>query len=206
MNVNEIYELAQFIINKHQNGYYSPSEFNRTMNQAQISYISWLLGLTQTYSPGRPVAMVELGQNAIIRDRIAPVVYNTNLTIDPTGYCDYPVGYLQTDAVWSIYGYQRVRWADQDRWWNFYNSVIDPVTTNPIYMLLDTGFRFAPENIGGVKLSYIKNPPNIVWGYTTDPDGNPVYDPTTSTDPVWDNLSIFEFCRATTLRMWLAYY
>lgn len=162
------------------------------MNQAQLGYMSFLLGTLQAYIPGRPIARVELGQNSIVRDRLAPSIYNYNLSVDSTGFSPYPGDYLQADAMWSMYGYQRIRWIDQDRWWLVYNSVIDPVATNPVYLYEDTGFRFAPESIGAAKLSYVRNPPNIVWGYTLDGDGIEVYDPNTSVDPIWDNLSILD--------------
>lgn len=192
MNINDIYELCKYILNKDQNGYLSPDEFNRIMNQGQLSYMSWLLGTFQTYVPGRPIARVELGQNAVVRDRLAPSIYNYNLTVDSTGFSPYPGDFLQPDAMWTIYGYQRVRWVDQDRWYAFYNSVIDPVATNPIYRLEDVGFRFAAENIGNAKLSYVRNPPAIIWGYTINGDGLEVYNPASSADPIWDNLSIWE--------------
>lgn len=192
MNVNTIYELCQFIINKEQSGYLAPDDFNRIMNQAQLSYMSWLLGTFQNYIPGRPVARVELGQNAVVRDRLAPSIYNFNLSVDATGFSPYPGDFLQADAMWSIYGYDRVRWSDQARWYAFYNSRIDPVANFPIYRLDDTGFVFAPENLGAAKLSYVRNPPNISWAYTLDGNGLPVYDSVNSVDPIWDDLSIWD--------------
>jgi hypothetical protein len=32
----------------------------------------------------------------------------------------------------------------------------------------------------------------MVWGFTLNGDGLPVYDPTTSTQPIWDDTDIFE--------------
>jgi|ERR1039457_266749 hypothetical protein len=195
-----MYKLEAYIINKNQQGYLPPDKFNLINNQGQRSYIAYLLGDFQTYMPGRPVAKVELGENSIVRQRLSPVIYGYILNIDVNGNSPYPGDYLQTDAMWSLYGYDRIAYVPQEKWYSSYNSVIDPVATNPIYLIKDTGFQFAPENTGQAKLSYVRNPPDIIWGYTTDGNGRPVYNPATSQDPIWDNLAIFEIiCRS--LRM-----
>lgn len=200
MNVNEIYELMKYIINKDQNGYLSPNEFNNNMGFAQNSYISFLLGTLQMYVPGRPIAKVELGQNSVVRQRLTPSIYEYNLAIDSNGHSPYPGDFLQVDAMWSIYGYDRIRWVDQDRWYSTHNSVIDPIASNPIYRIRDIGLQFAPENIGSAKMSYVRVPPAIVWGFTIDGNGIEVYDPNTSIDPIWDNTSLLEII-ARALRM-----
>jgi hypothetical protein len=200
MDVNEIYELMRYIINKDQNGYLSPSEFNNNINFSQNSYISFLLGSLQMYVPGRPIARVELGQNSVVRQRLTPSIYEYNLSIDGTGYSPYPGDFLQVDAMWSIYGYNRIRWTDQDKWYSTYNSVIDPIATNPIYRIRDIGLSFGPENIGGARMSYVRVPPPIIWGFDLDPNGIEVYNAATSSQPIWDNTSILEIT-ARALRM-----
>lgn len=199
-NVNEIYLLMQYIINKNQSGYLAPFEFNNNINFGQNSYISFLLGTFQMYVPGRPISKVELGQNSVVRQRLTPSIYEYNLAIDPTGYSPYPGDFLQVDAMWSIYGYERIRWADQDKWYSMYNSVIDPPATNPIYRIRDIGLQFAPESIGAARMSYVRVPPAIIWGYTLDGNGIEVYDPATSQDPIWDNTAMLDIV-ARALRM-----
>lgn len=174
MNVNEVYQLVQFIVNKNQQGFVTPSQFNLAMTQAQDSYTSYLLGSFQSYLPGRPVARVELGQNSVVRQRLSPIIVQVPLFIFPSGYAIYPSDYLQTDAI-RTNNFQRIRFVQQDSLYSYYNSVIDPVATNPIYLLEQTGFRFFPANLGSVNLSYVKNPRNIVWAYQTDANSRPVY-------------------------------
>lgn len=193
MSIDDVYKLIQFCVNKNQSGYLTPEEFQDTINMAQRNYISYLLGSFQRYAPGRAVANVELGQNMTVRQRLTPVIYGIDMFVSPsTGTVTYPGDFLQVDAMWSIYGYSRVRAVQQDSWYQYYNSVIDPVATNPIYMVKDTGMQFAPESIGFVKMSYVRNPPNMVWGNTANIYGIPIYDPATSVQPVWDDLAIFE--------------
>lgn len=193
MNINEIYQIVLYSTAKNlSQGYVSPDDFNLTMNQAQKSYVSYLLGSFQQYTPGRAVARVEFGQNTIIRTRLAPIIYWDTLTVDNFGFCPYPSDYLQTDAMFTAQGYERIRCVQQDSLYSFYKSQIDPITTNPIYILEDTGFHFFPENIGNAELSYVGNPPNMIWGYTINGNGIPVYSSGASTQPVWDDASILE--------------
>ena len=185
MDVNEVYNLVKYIVNKNQQGYVSPSQFNEVINQAQKSYASYLLGSIQAYMPGRPVARVELGQNATIRQRLSPIIVtNAQITLNPQGYAPYPSDYAQMDSVVNNQNqFQRVRFVQQDSIYSYYNSVIDPVSSNPIYVLEDTGFRVYPQNLSTVTISYVRVPPDISWGYDLDPNGRPVYNPN-STPPL----------------------
>lgn len=191
--VDDVYQIVQYACGKNlQQGYISPADFNLTINQAQKSYASYLLGNFQQYQPGRPQARVEFGQNTVIRQRLTPIIYGYNLTIDATGFSPYPGDYLQQDAMWSFYGYNRIREVQQQYFYSIYNSVIDPVTSWPVYMLEYDGFRFFPNNTNQAKLSYVRNPPDMIWGYTLNVNGIPVYNPASSTQPVWDDASILE--------------
>lgn len=191
--IDDVYQIVQYACGKNlQQGYISPADFNLTINQAQKSYASYLLGNFQQYQPGRPQARVEFGQNTVIRQRLTPIIYGYNLTIDNTGFSPYPGDYLQQDAMWSFYGYNRIREVQQQYFYSIYNSVIDPVNSWPVYMLEWDGFRFFPNSLGQAKLSYVRNPPDMIWGYTLDVNGIPVYNPASSTQPVWDDASILE--------------
>lgn len=193
MDVNDLYNLVLYATAKNASqGYVSPADFNLTINQAQKSYASYLLGSFQQYAPGRPVARVEFGQNTIVRTRLAPIIYWYNLSVNSAGYSPYPGDYLQVDAMLTYGDYKRIRAVQQDSLYSYVNSVLDPIATNPVYILQDKGFHFYPENIGLAKLSYVRNPPDMVWGYTLDVNGIPVYNPATSVQPVWDDASILD--------------
>ena len=191
--VDDVYQIITYSVGKNlQQGYVSPADFNLVINQAQKSYASYLLGNFQQYQPGRPQARVEFGQNTVVRQRLTPIIYGYNLSVDSSGFSPYPGDYLQQDAMWSFYGYNRVREVQQQYFYSIYNSVIDPVGSWPVYMLEYDGFRFFPNNINRAKLSYVRNPPDMIWGYTLNGNGIPVYNPASSTQPVWDDASILE--------------
>jgi hypothetical protein len=191
MNVNDMYRICQFAVNKAQNGYLTPSEFNLTINQAQISYQDYLLGEFQQYQYGRPQARINYSQNQNIRQRLTPLLVETTLNINSTtGQSPYPADYVQTDTVITS-SFNRVRYVQQDALYSFYNSQIDPIATNPIYLLEPTGFQFYPVTLGSAILTYVKDAPEIVWAYTTV-NGRPVYSSGTSVQPVWDNVDLLE--------------
>jgi hypothetical protein len=190
MNVNDMYRICQFAVNKAQNGYLTPSEFNLTINQAQVSYQDYLLGEFQQYQYGRPQARINYSQNENIRQRLSPLITNATLTINGSGEVAYPADYVQADTIITT-AFKRVRFVQQDSLYSYYNSEIDPIATNPIYLLEPTGFQFYPVTLGSAILTYIKDAPEIVWGYTTV-SGRPVYSSGTSVQPVWDNVDLLE--------------
>lgn len=192
MTVNEVYLLMQYIVNKNQSGYLSPSQFNLVINQGQRSYEEFLLGQFQGYAPGRPIPRVQYGNNETTRQRLTPLIYGYRLAIDSQGKSPYPGDYIATDAMTSIYNFQRVRFVQQDALYSFYNSKIDPIATNPIFLIKDTGFQFYPTTLGQADLSYVRKAPNMVWGYTTDVNSRPVYSAAHSTQPVWNDDAMFE--------------
>lgn len=191
MNVNEVYNLMQFIINKEQNGFLSPDEFNLVINQAQTSYMDYLIGQFQQYQAGRPIPTVQWGNNETTRQRVTPFIYSESLAVDSQGFAAYPYGYLVTDTMWTgVYG--KIKYVQQNFLSSYLNSRITPVATNPVYLIERNGFKFYPNNIASARVDYIREPNTIVWGYTTDGNGLPVYNPATSVDPQWQQVDLLE--------------
>lgn len=188
MTANEMYQITLYAAAKNlQQGYVSPDDFNnKLMPVAQNGYLDYLLGEYQKYQLQRPIAPVQMGQTERIRQSIAPLIYNIQLFPNTTtGISAFPSDYEEVDNMWSLYGLYDIRFIQQPRANNFNRSTIDPISENPVYMLREEGFQFLPPNIGGASMSYVRKPPPIHWGYTLDANDDPVYDPTTSQDPIW---------------------
>lgn len=182
-----MYNIMLFTINKNQSGYFSPADFNRIIQQAQYSYLDFLLGSFQKFPISKPLPPVEFGMTQTIRQRLSPLIGPlVTLTVDGAGFCAYPANYQQTDAMFTT-DMNRVKYVQQDSLYKFLQSVIDPVDTNPIFLIEDNGFRFYPNNIGNALLSYVATPPDIIWGYILDGNGRPIYDQGSSSDPVWQD-------------------
>lgn len=197
MNVDLVYQLVLYGAAKNlQQGYVSPDDFNNViMPQAQRSYVDYLRGEYQRYQIQRPIAPVEFGQNQMVRQSISPLIYGTVLNPNvTTGIAPYPTDFELVDAMWGMYNisYYNIKFIQQDRLDPYLHSEIDPVAENPVYLLQQEGFHFFPEHIGAARMSYVRKPPPIHWGYTLDGNGIPVYDPTTSQDPVWGDTDMLE--------------
>lgn len=191
-----MYQIYLYALDKNQQqGYASPSDFYTCINQAQRSYLDFLLGEYQKYQLRRPIAVVEFGQNERIADSVSPLIYKTILPISGTGVASRPSDYEYMDAMFSVYGNYNIRFAQEDRLASFVDSEIDPISSNPVYLIYHEGFKFYPDRPYGenqARLSYVRNPPSIVWGYTLDSNGIPVYNPATSQDPVWSETDAYQ--------------
>lgn len=193
MSIDEMYRLMQFIIRKNQNGNLRPTDFNLIINVASVSYMDYLLGEFQKYIPGRPFAAVDFGQNQDIRQRLSPFIPQpTTINITVNGYGAYPGDFLNVDAMTYGAYRQRVKFIQQDRLFSHLNSFIDPVTTNPIYMVYKDGFQFYPTNLTQAYLSYIRKPTPMFWNSTLDIYNRPVYNPVGSVQPEWSELDQLE--------------
>lgn len=189
-----------YIVNKNQNGYLTPDQFNLVINQAQRQFVDLLLGEFQQYKPGRPTPTVQFGNNRIVRESLTPVIYGYILNPDSTGFAPYPGDFQEVDAMWSIYGYNKIKYVQQEYLSSYYNSQIDPIINYPIYLIEKDGFRFFPNDIGQTKLNYVQNPPEIIWGFTEVVPGQPIYNPATSQDPVFFDTDMM-YIIARALRM-----
>lgn len=196
MTADTMYKILLYATGKNkQNGYISPDDFNLIINQGQQSYTDYLLGEYEQYQPRRPIPIVGLGQSERIRQSLTPLIYDVIIPIstipgsNPTcGTSNYPGDFLATDSVWTQYGFTSIKFVQQDRLSSYVQSVIDPIATNPIYTVNASGFNFYPpnpNNANNARLSYIRTPPSIVWGYVLDGNQRPVYNAATSQHPVW---------------------
>lgn len=145
--------------------------------------MDYLLGEFQQYQIGRPQARVNYSQNSDTRQRITPFIKTATLTTNADGTVLYPDDYLQTDSIRTSTN-ERVRFVQPDSLYSYLKSEIDPIVSNPIYLIQDSGYKFYPNTtdnavaLTNLKLSYIMNPPDMQWGYCLDGNGRPVYNPT----------------------------
>lgn len=193
MTADTAYKIIQFVINKNQQGYFSPDNFNTIFPAAELQYLDYLLGEFQQYQYGRPVPRVQFGMNETIRQSLTPLIGPPiPLAIDVTGLAPYPDDFQQVDAIYFDSPEDRVRFVAQDKLYSYLRSRIDPVTTNPIYLIQDNGFKFYPIGLTNATLSYVKTPPKTKWAFNPDGNGRPVYDQANSVDPIWYDVDCFD--------------
>ena len=198
MTADTGYQLVKYLANQFQRGNVSPQRYNLIINQASTSFLNYLLGQFQTYNYGKPESRVQFGVNETARQRLSPLINPpSTLTIDVTGLAPYPTGFEQVDAMFSL-TMDRIRFFPQHRLYSYLNDPIDPINTNPGYVLESGGFRFYPNTtyngtqLPGALLSYVQTPTPINWAYTLDGNGKPVYNAGLSVGFPWYDVDNFE--------------
>lgn len=194
LTVDEMYKIEQDILNKNQNGYFDPEQFDRINNQAQFDYLDAVLGDVRKYVIGRPIPAAAWGMTARVRSSLTPFITDpVTIAVNVvTGSVTEPADYEMWDAMFWGPTRKRVKFIQQGRLASHVNSTINPIANNPVFLSVKDGFLVYPFNIGNIELSYIRTPATIHWGYTIDLNGEPVYDPGTSTDPEWQRFDCLQ--------------
>jgi hypothetical protein len=192
LDANTPYQIIKYAANKNQNGNIRPDDYNLIINQGQRDYMKFLIGEVQGYAPGRPIAKVELGNSQRVMQSLAPFIdAPATVAVDGSGIGVWPSDMEEVVAMYTT-NMDRIRYVQQDSTWSYLKSVIDPVATNPIYNIINGQFQYYPITLGSARISYVKTPPDIVWGYTLDPNGRPVYDSGASVAPLWADTDMME--------------
>ena len=199
MTVDQCYSILRFIVRKNQLGSLSPTDFQFAFNTAQRNYYDLLVGRIEQYQYGRPVPRIGLSMTDNVVSRLMPFESSSVLTIGsgltlasglltatkPNGFNKLLVMY--TASNYRVYRLEENRFAERIQ------DSIDPIDeANAFYVEQSTNWRIYPSTLSSLTLKYLTVPADVVWNYTTDGSGRPVYTSTGSTDPLWNNNDIDE--------------
>jgi len=198
MDADTPYRILQIICNKFQAGNITAQQYMDAINQAQRDFLAFLLGQFVSYQYGKPLSRVQFGMNEIVRQRVTPFISKpAPLVIDTNGNAPYPVGMQQVDAMYTT-SMDRIRYVPQHKLFSYLKSKIDPIATNPIFLIEDTQFQFYPNTtfngvaLSSAKISYVNTPPDVVWASIPDGQGRPVYNPGASQGPLFYDVDVME--------------
>lgn len=198
MDADTPFRIIQYIANKFLGGEITGQEYMDMINQAQRDFLNYLLGQFISYQYGKPLSKVQFGMNEIVRQRVTPFIAAPSpLTIDVNGNAPYPAGMQQVDAMYTS-TMQRIRYVPQHKLYSYLNSQIDPIATNPIFMIESTGFQFYPNtttngtSLGTALISYVNTPPDVVWNSSPDGQGRPQYTSVGSQGPLFYDVDVME--------------
>ena len=165
MTIDENFRLINYIVGKNQNGNITPDNFNLLIKASNSEYKAFCLGQAEQFQYNSPKSRVELGNNELITSKLSPFIKTpTTLVIDGTGKANYPSDYEERVALYTATN-TKIRWAAQEKLSNYLDDPIDPVATNPIYLLINTGFQFYPVTLSTALLSYIMTGATPYRGY-----------------------------------------
>ena len=192
MNINEVYKLVSYLVDKYQGTYLSPDDFNMVINMAQYQYLSFLAD--DTGGPNRnPKNPVGMSTSAVVADTLSGFLIESTLTIT-SQTASKPANLYKTVAIRTVDDDYAVRYVSEDKVSSFIGNAIDaPSNTEPIYYEIGANYKFYPSTLSTAKLSYIRNPSELKWDYT----GALVYSPGGSlpandADLEWADTDVYE--------------
>lgn len=172
MVINDVYNLAGFIINKVKAGQLKPANFNEAIKSANRSLFQ------DKYK--------EFEKTGKINDDISVFYATASLSVNSTtGKASVPADYAYKILFTDSNAYP-IDMPKMEHWGYNLNSKIKPPATNyGIVRRVGTDFEFRPKTIGTVTLDYLKLPTEPEWAYTTS-SGRPVFASGSSTDVDWN--------------------
>jgi hypothetical protein len=176
MNINDIYKLVSYLVDKYQGTYLSPDDFNMAINMAQRQYLNFLTEETLE-TTGRGT-----GQPFVTRGSLSGFLKESTLTIS-SQLATYPSDYYKISAMRTTNDDFSIRKVGADKVYAYVNNPIDaPTITEPIYTEIGSNLKFFPNTLTSAKIIYFKQPVDAAWVPTT---GTLTYNPSASTQLEW---------------------
>lgn len=194
-SVDDIYSCVKSITQKNQSGSISPTDLFYAWNVEQHTYFQDLVGRWQARAGGKQGANTGLIANDEILSELAQFISTASLTI-ASGSANKPSDYIKrlslriNDTEVCIIRPDQIAAVKDD--------VIDPPSVaNDSYFATEyaTAFKFLPTTVTAATLDYLAACTDIVWGYTLDGDGRPVYASGSSVQPKWTTPIIIEITK-----------
>lgn len=167
-NIFDIWEFVNFVTDKYRNGYISPEEFSKAIDEGQNIVWGTYFGKRQE---GNELALVAL----------QPFYKKVSVTSSGSGLATYPTLWAETQAIYTdLNGVTtEITQVLHNELQQVLASSIYPIAENPRYLEQETGVQLYPKATTIVDWHYLSKPTTPVLGYTVS--GNTViYDPLTS--------------------------
>lgn len=191
MTVDEVYSIMRFIARKNQLESLSPTEFQHSFNVAQRNYYDFLVGRVEQYRYDKATPRVGLNMTDNVVSRLTPFQMTSSVAV-AAGVANKPADFNKLLAMTTPTN-QEVKRIEEDRLANRLNDSIDPINeSNAFYVEQSSSWNIYPTTLATVSVKYLKVPVNVVWGYTIDGSGRPVYNSGTSVQPIWKDNDIDE--------------
>lgn len=195
MNINEVYKIVAYLVDKYQGTYISPDDFNMTINMAQRQYLNYMtedgsghMGMRLGRKSGTLIT-TPVVESLSIFIKQSTLSITSQIAIQPTDL-------YTTVSVRTANDLKVIRRITEDKLAETLSDPIDPPTiTDPIYTEIGDTYKVYPNTVTSIRIGYIKNPNTMVWAYKIV-GGVPVYQetadpaaiPTTgSVQPEWND-------------------
>lgn len=180
--INDVRNAVMFILNKDNNGYLTPSEFNTFARLAQIeifedtykSVNDWKTK-RNTYGNTRRShsGLGDVAKHAI--EDIEAFISTANLTFSGGVFAKPSDVYTMIDVVYSGLSVEKLQ--NSNLAMLSASNLTSPSEYFPGYAERGSSIVVLPDTIqSGVSIVYVRAPVDPNWTYYTDPFGNPVFD------------------------------
>jgi hypothetical protein len=157
MNINDIYKLVSYLVDKYQGTYLSPDDFNMAINMAQRQYLNFLTEETLE-TTGRGT-----GQPFVTRGSLSGFLKESTLTIS-SQLATYPTDYYKISSMRTTNDDFSIRKVGADKVYAYVNNPIDaPTVTEPIYTEIGSNLKFFPSTLTSAKIVYFRTPVDAAW-------------------------------------------
>lgn len=176
MDINDIYKVVSYMVDKYQGTYLSPDDFNLAINTAQRQYLNFLTGETAEFNQSSRRPSGGFSNDVTTGGSLTNFLKEDTLTIS-SQIAAQPSDFYKISAMRTTDDNYAVRRVGADKVYSYIgNAIDDPTTTDPIYTEIGTNFKFFPSTLTSAKIIYFKIPAEIRWQYT----GNLVYSENTN--------------------------
>ena len=177
--INEVRNTVMFILNKDNNGYLTPSEFNAFARLSQLEVFEDLYQKVNDWLIKRNARRSNSGLADIakhVTEDLEAFVKTADLTLDAGSTFELPTDiYTLVDVIYSNKSVEKVSNHKITLLNN--SNLTAPSIYYPAYVDRETKVTVYPDTItSGVSAIYIKLPEDPKWTYYTDPQGSPVFD------------------------------
>jgi len=177
--INEVRNTVMFILNKDNNGYLTPAEFNAFARLSQLEVFEDLYQKVNNWYTKRNNRRSNSGVADVtkhVTEDLEAFVKVSNLTLDAGSTFNLPTDtYSLVDVLYSSKSVEKVSNHKITLLNN--SNLTAPTTYYPAYVDRETKVTVYPDTItSGVSAIYVRLPEDPNWTYYTDTSGNPVFD------------------------------
>lgn len=177
--INEVRDTVMFILNKDNNGYLTPAEFNAFARLSQLEVFEDLYQKVNNWYTKRNSRRSNSGVADVakhVSEDLDAFVKTANLTLDSGSTFALPTDiYSLVDVIYSNKSVEKV--SNHKIMLLNNSNLTAPSTYYPAYVDRETKVTVYPDTItSGVSAIYVRLPEDPNWTYYTDPNGNPVWD------------------------------
>ena len=207
VNVNAVYQTVLLILNQQQRGYITPDEFNKTGTQAQLAiFEGYASDLNQQYRvPQNDTEYANrvknIEQKLQFFQRTADIPYDIPTSsfplLDFTDFNDPVVNAPNPVVVGTLgttndvlYRLGTVFYKDYDLGQytqpnELKQLILSPLTQPtdkfPLYTYENNVLKLYPSTVAdGISIAYLTKPKDVVWNFTTGPQGQYIYNQSSS--------------------------